>query len=142
MERHHEYVRAVDGALQVTPEVLHAVGVDVALHILHGMIYDLVKVLFTQTLIRFQGIGEQFRSSFHVGFDVGLENVLLTAIDYGSPHGAATFQHANHHRLVLAASPGDLASLDVLVHVPGFLADERLIDFDTASRLVEQRSGL
>lgn len=141
MERHHKDVGAVNGALQVTPEVLHAVRVDMAFDVLHGVVNDLVNVLGIQAFIRLEGIREQFGSGFDVCFDMGLKRLFLATVNNRGSYHPATFQNANHHCLILASSPGNLAAPNILVHVPGFLADERLIDFDLSSGLGE-RSGL
>ena len=107
---------------ELTPEVLHAVRVDVTFHVLHGMIHNLMNVFAVQPFIRFRGIRESFSAGFDVLFYAVLERLLLPALDNRCSDRAATFHDANHHRLVLATSPGDLACSDVLVHVRGLLA--------------------
>ena len=121
----------------MAPEVLHAVSVNVPIDVLNSVVNDLVGVLAVQSFIRLQSIGEQLSAGFDVLFDERLEWLLFPALYYRSPNNAATLHDANHHRLVLAASSGDLLRPDVLVHVPGFLADEGFICFHLSSRLVE-----
>ena len=51
MKRRNEDVRSVDGALQMAPEILHAVRVDMAFDVLYGVVNDLVNVLGVQSLV-------------------------------------------------------------------------------------------
>jgi hypothetical protein len=56
-------IGSVQAALQKTPEVLQSVRVNLPIHILLGMVDNLMgKVLF-QALIRFQRITVEIRSS-------------------------------------------------------------------------------
>jgi hypothetical protein len=109
MERHHENVRAVDGPLEVTPEILHAVRVDMTLNVLYGMVNNLVNVLGIQAFIRLQGISEQLGSGFDMCFDMGLERLFLATFNHRCSYRPTTLQNAYHHRLVLATSPGYLS---------------------------------
>jgi hypothetical protein len=65
MERFDRDVRAVDLTFHELPEVLKAVGVDVAANVFNGVVHNLMLKL-VQTFVRFQGIGVQGRSGFNV----------------------------------------------------------------------------
>ena len=45
MKRFHTHIRARDAALQQRPEVLKAVRVYATIHVLHGMVNNLVRVI-------------------------------------------------------------------------------------------------
>src|SRR5208283_2140042 len=48
LPRHHEMVGAIDGALEQAPEVFDAIRVDVAAHVLFGVLDHLVRILIFQ----------------------------------------------------------------------------------------------
>ena len=64
MERFHAHVGSVQAALKQTPEVLHAVGVNAAAHILNRVIDDGVIVLRAQAIVRFEFITVETRAHF------------------------------------------------------------------------------
>ena len=60
MERFNTYISTFDRALQQTPEILHAVRMDVPINVRLGMVNDLVSVVgpkpvIGQMLIRSSG---------------------------------------------------------------------------------------
>src|ERR1039458_4360790 len=66
VERFHADVGPVQAALQETPEILHAIGVDISIHVLNRVVDDSVLIVSLQRLIRFQFITEDSRSRFDV----------------------------------------------------------------------------
>ena len=73
MERLHADVRAVQAAFQEAPEVLHRVGVDVAVHVLDGMVDDGVLVIVFKPIIGLQFVSENCGSGFDVLADMLLQ---------------------------------------------------------------------
>src|SRR6266496_1781543 len=57
VERFDTYVGARDAALEQRPEIFQTVSVNASVNVLNGMIYDFVRVVACQSLIRKQGIG-------------------------------------------------------------------------------------
>jgi len=64
-----------------------------------------------------------------------LEFLASAAIEMQCAHPAITFHHPEHDSLVGSASSVNLFCAFTLVHVAGFPADERLIDFDLSVKL-------
>jgi hypothetical protein len=52
---------------------------NVSLHVLDGMIYNLMQILWIQSFIGFQGVRKDFGSRFNVFPDVGLKRFLSAA---------------------------------------------------------------
>ncbi len=119
-------VRALQTALQETPEVLHSIRVDLPANVLDGVIYNLV-LEFVQAIIGLKGIGKQRGTGFDVLADFSLDMCLAPRRDNGCPNLAATFKDAHHDGFILAASPGDLPCLLVGVHVAGETPNESFV---------------
>src|ERR1035441_5343126 len=132
MKRFHTHVGSAKAAFQQRPEILHAVSVYAAIHVLNGVVNDLVLVLACQTLVAAKFIGVQRNSRFNVSPDEWLKSFLLAVCDDLSANLAAALQDSHDHELVIgvASLSSDAASLDVLVHVPRFPADESFVRFD------------
>lgn len=52
VERLHRHIRALDGALQQRPQVFASVGVHVPVDVRHGVVDDVVRVVWGQPDIR------------------------------------------------------------------------------------------
>ena len=133
----HADVRAVQAALQETPEVLHRVGMDVAVHILHSVIDDGVLIIVFKSVVGLQFVGEYRSPGFDVLPDLFLQFRLAAVINDHRPHIAVAFDHSKYHRLVLPACASNNALTFRLVHVPRLAADEGLINLDFATKFVE-----
>src|ERR1700733_2092645 len=129
----HTDVGAVDSAFQETPEVLHAIGMDVLTNVLNRVIFNLMLVLFAESIVGLQRVAIESRSGFHVLVNQRVQLGLAAFIYYLGAHLAATFQNGSDDSFAFrTATPLDLAGLNIGVHVARFLADESFINFDFA----------
>jgi hypothetical protein len=71
MERFDGYIGALEGALQETPEVLKAIGMDLAINVCLGVIDDVVNVVTAESLIGEMRVGVQGRASLNVLRTIG-----------------------------------------------------------------------
>jgi len=141
VERFDADVCSVQAALQQAPEIFHRVCVNIAVHVLNGVIDDGVLVVGLQPVIRFQFVREDGRASFHMLTNVLLNSLLFAVVHNHHPHVSAAFHHAHDDSLVFAAGPCDLFGAFGLVHGPRFAADERLVNFDRSAQFCK-RSAL
>src|SRR5258708_6946024 len=84
MERFDVHVGTTDGALQETPEVLKAIGVNLAVNVRLSVIDDVVNVVRAESLIREMRVSVQGRARFNVLPNNGLKMALLAARNDGS----------------------------------------------------------
>src|ERR1035437_2423995 len=103
MERLDANVSAINAALQQAPEVFKAVGVDAPVHVLHGMIDNLVRVFTLKSFIGEQGISVESRASFDVLSDFRLQFFFLAAGNHSSADLSATFENTHDSGFVLSA---------------------------------------
>ena len=89
MERLDADVGSADAALQQRPEVLQAVGVNLAVHVRYGVVDDLMRVVGFQPFVRQQRIGVERGTGFNVLSDFGLKRAFLPVRDYGGADLAA-----------------------------------------------------
>jgi len=66
MKRFYAHVGSRDAAFQQRPEILKAVCVYASIHVLNGMVNDLMCVVACQTFIGEQCIGVKSRASFNM----------------------------------------------------------------------------
>jgi hypothetical protein len=123
-------------ALQERPEIFKTVCVDLAVNILHRMVYN-AALEFSQTVIRFQSIAIDSRARFNMLAYFSLNRFLLTVWDYGSADAAGfavltAFQNTHDGGFILASGACDLGLPHVAMHVPGFATDERFVGFNFA----------
>jgi hypothetical protein len=130
-------VGAMQTTLQETPEVLNRVGVDIAVHILHGVVDDGVLILVFKPVVRLQFISEDRGSGFDVLADLLLQFRLAAVINDHCPHIPVTFNHAEDYGLILSTRASDDALPFRLVHVSGLAADESFINLDLATEFIE-----
>jgi len=130
-------VGAVQLPLNETPEVFHAVSVDVAIRVLDRVIDDLMFEAILQAVIRPQFISEDRSARFDVLVDVLLKFFLAAPIYDHCADVPAAFQHAHNNSLILTAGPGDDTRTLALVHVASLPADEGLVDLDTVAASAE-----
>jgi hypothetical protein len=61
MKRFDRHIRARDAALEKRPEVLKTVCVYAAIHVLNGMVNNLVRVVGSESFVGKQSIGVESR---------------------------------------------------------------------------------
>src|SRR5665213_2744328 len=99
MKRLNANIRAADGTLQETPEVLQTIRMDRSVNVLLGMVHDFMGV-FIQTIVRFQRIGVQFRSRRDVLTNLVMKVMLPACADYRSVDFASlALKQAEHNSL-------------------------------------------
>lgn len=135
VEWFHADIGAVKGALQETPKVLHAVGMNVSIRVLDSVIDDRVLVVSLKPFVRFQFVTEDSRTSFNLFVDVLLKFFLPAIVNYEGPNFPTTLYHAHNDGLVFAASTSDALFAFRLVHIAGLPADEGFIYFDFPAQL-------
>jgi len=129
VKRFHAHVSTPEPALEQGPEILHPVGVNVALHVLNGVIDNGMLVVGTKAVIGFQFVSEQGRAHSNVFADLLLKFALAAIVHDHRADFPATFQHPENNSLILSAGSGDLGSPFRCVHVPRLPADESLVNF-------------
>src|ERR1017187_3430007 len=97
---------------------------DVAVHIGHGVIDDLVCVLALQPFVREKKVSVQRRTGFNVLFNFSLESALLAVRDYHGADLAATLYDAEHGSLIFATGASDPATALCDMHIASFATDK------------------
>jgi hypothetical protein len=143
MERLYADVGSLDRALEERPEVLHAVGVDLPLDVLLGVVDDAVDVFGAEVGVGLEGVSEHLGARLDVLPHLGSHGLLPDVgddlrLDLAVPVLAVAFQEPHDGHLAHATSAGDLDRALALVHEPGLAADESLVHFDLARHLVER----
>ena len=128
-------VGSMQAAFQQAPEIVHAVGVHIAVHVFDRMVDNGVLIVCTQTFIRLQFIGENRSARFDMLADLLLKFALAAIVYNEGPHVAAALYHAHDYGLVFAASASDDALTLRLVHVARFAADEGFVNLDFTCEL-------
>jgi hypothetical protein len=132
VERFHADVSSVKLAFHQTPEVLHRVGVDISPRVLYSVIHNGVLVVSRQSVVGLQRVAEQRRTSRNVRFDLPMKFMLAPRGDRERANFTAALNHSEGNSFVLATCAGNNALPAIPVHVPGFAADERLINLNFA----------
>jgi len=140
VERLDRHVGALDGALQERPEVLQAVGVDLAAHVSHAMVDDAVDVFGLKTLVGPRGIGVNVRAWLDVLLNVRLKRVLPDVLGDGDADGGvlvrgSTLQQPHDRSLAPHAGSLDDALALFMMHEARAPADESLVGLHVAAEL-------
>ena len=120
-------------AVFCAPEVFHAGGMDVAIHVGFGMVNDLVRIL-RQLLVRLQRVCVKLRSGSHVPLERGVDMEATALVDNtGTNPSSLALGQTEYDCLAVRTStaldpPRSLGS----VHVPRLASDEGFIGFNDA----------
>lgn len=137
VKRFDRNVSAFDGPLQETPEVLHAVRVNVAVNVALGVIDNLVSV-FRQSLVRLQGVRAERGAGCNVIAHAALDIALAARADMLRVDLASlAVQQAEHDFLAHRATTLNHLFAASSVHVAGFAADKGFVRFDRTGHLVD-----
>lgn len=142
VERLDANVRSADGPLQERPEILKAVRVDTAIHVLRGMIDYLVRVERIQAAIRLQFVSIERTSRFYVLANICVQPESLDVRNGHCADFATTFENAKNSGLIGCAASADTALALRHVHVTSLAADESLVRFNFFARAAELRERL
>ncbi len=138
-ERLDADVGSMKTALQQTPEVLHTIGVDVAVHVFDRVIDNGVLVVCAQPVVRLKFVREDRGSGVDMLTDGGLKIFLFPGVNVTHDHLASALQHTEHNLLANRSAPLDLFGTLVLVHIPGLAADERFVNLNCPAELAARR---
>jgi hypothetical protein len=137
VERLDTDVCAVQAAFKRAPEILHRVGVDVAVHILDSMVNNSVLEVSLQTIVGQKFVTEDRGASLNALTNDALKLLLPASLNMVNYNLAATLDHSKYNFFAIRATTLDFLRTLSFVHIAGLAADESLIDFDFASELVK-----
>ncbi len=126
-------IGAFESALEETPEVFEAVGVDLTVNVTLGMVDDLMHKIFVQSLIGEKRIGVNRTASRNVISDFALDGSLAAIRNHVRTDFAAALQDSHDRGFVLGASLGNANPAFVLVHEASRAPDEGFVYLDFAA---------
>ena len=112
------------------------------IHVLHGMIDNLVGVLTCQSFVRQQSICVQSGSRFDMLFNFRLQRIFPAIRDYYRANLSTTFKNSHDCGFIFAARSCDAALLYIKVHISRFATDERFIGFNLARSAISRTTQL
>src|SRR5260370_18608894 len=110
MKRLHAHVGSRYAALEQAPEVLKSISVYTAIYVLYGVVNNLVRIIAGESIIRFQGIGVESRSSFNVPVDFRLQFLFLASRYHLGPNLPAALQHSHNGGLFFCSAAIETAA--------------------------------
>src|SRR5579875_1345158 len=143
MEGFDADIRSLQAALQERPEILDSVRMNLLVYVCLCMVDHVMDILAIQTVVGNLRIGEDFRSSFDVLANLGMERFVLHVRDVRDANLAGiAIQNAHNDSLTAAAGSADRFRPTVLVHVAGEATDEGFVGFDLAFQFRPERTFL
>src|SRR5471030_723495 len=130
-------VGPMQATFQETPEVLHRVGVNVAIHVLNGVVDDGVLIVRLQAIVGFQFIAEYRRARFDAFADQRLKLILLSGINVTGDYPPAALHHSEHNLLAVRSATMNLCGPLASVHIPRLAADEGFVNLYFAAEHVK-----
>jgi hypothetical protein len=135
MERLDVDVGSLDGPLQEAPEVLNAVGVNLAPDILFSVVNDLVDEVPVKSSITAMCVGVDSRARFNVAADCRREGLSLGIRHYLSLHSAMVINSVpieeSHYYGFAHSTPTVNQSFPLaFVHVPGLATNESFVNLN------------
>lgn len=140
VERLDAHIGSMKTTLEKCPEVFDAVGVDLAVDVLLGVLDRLVSEVGREAAVSLQGVCVDGRAGGHIVPHLRLQSGPRAVGSDGGADSPTAVQCADHRRLVHPAGAVNLAGALGLVHVTSLATDERFIDFDGAVKLLEAAS--
>ncbi len=131
-------VGSLESALEETPKVFEAVGVDLAINVFFSVVNYLVDKILAQSLIGHERIGVDRTASSNVVFDFALNRFLAAIWNHARTDLSATFQDSHNRGFVLGSSFGDANPALVLMHEASRAANESFVHFDFATHFTER----
>jgi len=104
-----------------------------AIDVLHGMIDNLVRVVGCESFVGQQSIGIECRASLYVLANLRLQFMSLAVWYDCGPNLSAPLKDSHDGGFVFGASASDSALALTQMHIAGFAADERFINFDLST---------
>src|SRR5579863_828631 len=135
MERFDADVSSTQTAFQEAPEVFDSVGMDATVHVLFGMIDDIVDVLLAQSAVRSIFIGDDVAAFLYVSKNVGMESFTVALCKHFGLDSTTALQHSHYDGFANSAALLESASnLSGFVHISRFPSNEGFIYFDLATQ--------
>ena len=142
VKRLNRNVRALDRPLQQRPEVFHAVGMHVTVHVALSVVDYLVGILAVQAIVREQFIGHYLGAFADTLANDLAEFALAPRADVmDADLSGIAFEQPEYDLFTARPATMDLFFALVLVHEACRAADEGLVRFHRAGHLVD-RSGM
>lgn len=133
MVRLNRNIRAMQLPLHQRPEVLNRVRMNLAAHVLDGMVNHFVLEMFVQSRVRLERIGVERSTRLDVFVNQRVHHVFAALVYDLSPYSSSTFHKADYGCLVVFDDSSKSITA-MLVHVPSLAADEGFIHFHFTSR--------
>src|SRR5690349_20398219 len=116
MEWLDAHVGTEQSAFQQTPEVLHSIGVNLAVYVLNRVIDDSVIIVRTQTVIGFKFVAVDRGASFDMLSNLSLQSRLSAVIHDEGANISTALHHAHDHGFIFSTSASDDAGTLAAVH--------------------------
>jgi hypothetical protein len=142
MEGFDRDIGSVQPAFQKTPEVFYCVCMDVAAHVLDGMIDDFVGIIAFKPNVGEKLISENRASCLDVVSNLALKLVLAPGRNREGAYFSIALHNAHDRSLILRSGSGDFLVTLVDVHVAGLAANEGFIYFDLTAISAELAGSL
>lgn len=138
MKRFNADIGSADATLEKAPEILKAIGVNLAVGVLDGVIHNAMGVLSSESLIGQKEIGVERRSRLNVLANLGLQNLHFPARHHGESDLAAALEDTQDGHFVFGSRSSDPAVTLADMHVSGLTSDEGFIDFNASATIATQ----
>jgi hypothetical protein len=131
VKRLNRNIRALQSALEQTPEVFQSIGVNLPVNVRFGMVDNLMlESVILESHVGHERIGVDRTACFDVSANIGLQRELLAIGDGGRANPAAALQDAHYSGLVFYSALGNHSLAPIRVHESRRATNKRLIYFD------------
>jgi len=138
MERFDRNISAFELALEQTPEVFEAVGMNLPVNISLGVVdYLMLKSVFVNSHVGHERIGIDRTARLDVSLDVLVEEMLFAIAHDGGANLATAFQNAHDRNLVFSSSLSNPTLALIGMHEAGSATNESLINLDRTAGTAE-----
>ena len=142
VERFDAYIRAIDAALEKTPEVFDPVRVDLAVNVFLSMVDHVVNIVVLHSIVRAKRIAIDSRSRFDMLRYFCVQGLAAHVRHNARSHFAVALKQSHHSNFARSARTVNPTSTNRAVHVTRFATDESFVYFDVTGHLLHKRSGL
>jgi hypothetical protein len=133
MKRFDADVSTGDTPLEKALEILKPVGMNLAVNILHGVVYHSMRVTLLKTAVGFQRIRIERSARLHMLRHFGLQGVSAAIRNDRSTNLSAPLQDSEYGSFVFRSRASDPAAALCDVHVAGLPADKGFVNLTTPS---------
>src|SRR5438552_19035007 len=100
-------IGSTDAALQQAPKVFQAVSVDLPVHVLNGVIHNLMRILAFKAAVGQQGVGIECSTSLNMLLNFPLQCALAAIRHYHGADFPAALKDAHNSGFILVPSAGN-----------------------------------